>query len=156
TVLVSMHRSSLSQRWRLLEASPSRSTTHLQDHPRRLCATPRFLTVQAGSTRYRVSRDAGDSFVMPDRRDDDWENEFSEDAPTRLDEAIPDPVPSKDSTGKYKTLPGFAEAVEHASEHYEAQGEIRGMRRVFTALRLLRIGAGDHPDRAGVQIERLK
>ena len=102
--------------------------------------------------------------------DDDapWETEYDDAADTQKiepeqipelaqsKEAIPEPVPSRDSTGKYKTLPGFAEAVEDTREHYEALGEIRGMKKVFTALRLLRIGAGDHPDTADVKIERLR
>lgn len=92
--------------------------------------------------------------------DDDppWENEFGDEEPTRLDavEAIPEAVPSKDSTGKYKTLPGFADAVEQTREHYLAQGRIYEAKRIFTAFRLLRIGAGDSPARAEALTEKFK
>jgi hypothetical protein len=92
--------------------------------------------------------------------DDDppWENEFGDNAPTKLDarEAVPEAVPSKDSTGKYKTLPGFADAVELTREHYLAMGEIRGIKRVLTAFRLAMIQSGTSPEVAFEQMDRLQ
>jgi len=99
--------------------------------------------------------------MAPQDEDPPWENEFAatdENAETRVDgrEAVPDPVPAHDTTGKYKTLPGFADAVEQAREHYLALGEIRGLKKAFTTLKLIRIGAGDHPARADDLVEKFK
>jgi len=90
--------------------------------------------------------------------DDEREREFAED--TVIDgaqlEAVPEPVPSKDSTGKYKTLPGLAEAVEDTRDHYLALGEMRGLKKAFTTLKLIRIGAGDHPATADALVAKFK
>lgn len=94
-------------------------------------------------------------------KEDDWSNEYKDEEITTLDrrEAVPLPVSSKDTTGKYKTLPGFANAIKHTDEEVAvifAQGRIYESKKIFTALRLLRIGAGDHPDTAVAFVEGIK
>ncbi len=97
---------------------------------------------------------------MPGDDDAPWEDEFAatdENEKTALDmvEAIPEAAPSRDSTGKH-TLPGFADAVERTREHYLAQGRIYEARRIFAALKLIRIGAGDHPTAADDIVKKFK
>lgn len=75
-------------------------------------------------------------------------------------DAVPAPISSKDSTGKYKTLPGFARNVGETSEEVAvtfAQGRLYESKKIFTALRLMRMDLRkEHPDIATAAIERIK
>lgn len=94
--------------------------------------------------------------------DDDWDRaaaEFEE-APTRVDSAPLDardpaapqaPIPTPDTTGRYKTLPGF-----EVSQELLTGERRRGRDEAFTAFRLAMIQSGSHPDAALEQERRLR
>lgn len=73
---------------------------------------------------------------MAGESDEDWARAAAEleEAPTRaekvsvLDEAVPRAVPPFDSTGKYKTLPGFEVARETVEKMAYARGVLEGRR----------------------------
>lgn len=95
--------------------------------------------------------------------DDDppWENEFDENAETRIDkrevlpgEAVPEPIEAR-TTGKYKTLSGYASA-DVQNELAFGRGCAHCTKKVLTALRLAQMASGTHPAIADAQVEKLR
>ena len=87
--------------------------------------------------------------------DDDDGLDF-DDERTKLDTIppIPEAVPEKASTGKYRTLTGFEKAA--AREISGARDRLYGRDEVFTAYRLWLMSVGSHPDAAGARMQSFR
>jgi len=101
---------------------------------------------------------------MAGEDDPPWEDEYAEDAPTRLDtdktvaavvEAVPIPIEAR-STGKYKTLSGYGVSPDVQSELAFGRGCAHCTKKVLMALKLRLIETGTHPDVADAQIEKFR
>lgn len=92
--------------------------------------------------------------------EDDWANEYDEDAETKLDravlpaEAVPERVEAR-NTDKYKTLSGYASA-DVQSELAFGRGVAHTTKRFLTGLRLRLIESGTHPSGAETQVEKFR
>lgn len=101
-------------------------------------------------------------FVAPKDDDAPWEDAFSDSAPTKLDEgkalpdeAVPMPTPTRDTTGKYKTLSGYGTSSDVQSELAFGRGCAYCTKKVLMAFKLAMMASGTHPDVAQVQVDKL-
>jgi hypothetical protein len=102
---------------------------------------------------------------MSDEDEDDqpWEDEFPEEAPTRLDnikelpaEAVPTHASTRDTTGKYKTLTGYGTSSDVQSELAFGRGCAHCTKKVLMALKLAQMASGTHPAIAQAQVDKLR
>lgn len=100
--------------------------------------------------------------MAPQDDDTPWEREYEEEKPTELDkrstlpeEAVPEAVQSPDTTGKYKTLSGYA-TTDVRSELAFGRGCAHCTKKVLTALKLAQMASGTHPVVAEAQVKKLR